>query len=102
MSANPSTFISNLKSAMTFSNLSEVLNGFGRSIAVNNFYDYAHAMDQGASPKTASTAIGKMQISIVSGTNVASLIHAMSWTRTSWLVTPFMLMIPLTCLAQRC
>jgi hypothetical protein len=80
---------------MLFKNLSEVLIGFGRSKAVNDFYEYTQAMDQGASPNTFMTQLGKIQILSVSGANLAELIHAMRWTRTSWLVTPFMMMIPL-------
>lgn len=79
---------------MLFKNISEVLIGFGRSNAENVAYEYTQAMEQGASPNVFWTQIGKTQILSVSGANLAALIHAMSWTRTSWLVTPFMMMIP--------
>lgn len=88
-------FYQNLKSIFTFGNLKEAFQGFNRSSTTNISHNYVRAMEQGASPNSLMVRVGEVQASAFAGSNVATVVEAMKFTKTSWLVTPFMLFLPI-------
>ena len=84
-----------LKNIFTVENVTDGIRGFSRSNQINLIHDYTEAMEQGASPNSLMVRMGEFQSTSVAGTNLSTLIAKLNWYKTSWLVTPLFLLIPM-------
>lgn len=57
--------------------------------------DYADSMHRGAAPNSTFLRMAQMDHMALVGSSIAKILHALKYYRASWLITPFMFIVPI-------